>query len=75
VVAVSSPTTAASGPSDAGPEAKHTDVEDEDELREELLRVLDDQGAGDLEMMEARFSSLLSDTRRAIAEQGGDADE
>lgn len=75
MVAVSSHRTT-SGPSDAGPEAKHTDVEDEDELREEFLCILDDQNAGDLKMMEARFSSLLSDTRRAIAEhQGGDADE
>lgn len=63
------------GPSEIGPEAKHTDVLDEDELREEMLRILDDQAAGDLDAMEGRFSHLLSDTRRTKAELAGDADE
>lgn len=63
------------GPSEVGPEAKQTDVLDEDELREEMLRILNDQAAGDLDAMEGRFSHLLSDTRRAKAERTGEDDE
>lgn len=64
-----------SGPSDIGAEASRTDVSDPGELREELIRIAEDADAGDLDTMEDRLSALLSDTRRAKANQTGDGDE
>jgi len=71
---MSSPADTTSGPSDIGAEAKRTDVTDAGELREELLRIAEDGDADDYEMMEKRLSGLLSDTRRAIADQSGGDD-
>jgi len=68
---MSSHTSTTSGPSEIGAEATRTDVTDPDALRRELIRVAEDGDADDLETMEDRLSALLSDTRRAIADQSG----
>jgi hypothetical protein len=57
-------------------DALETDVTDESELRETLLRLVDDARARDLETMDDRLCGLLSDVRRARAtetQDGGDA--
>ena len=73
---MSSQTDTTSGPSDIGAEASRTDVTEPSELREELIRIAEDGDANDYDTMEDRVSALLSDTRRAIAdESGGGTDE
>lgn len=49
-----------------------TDVSDEDELRAEFLRAIEDCDADDYETLEGRLQALLSDVRRH-RHTGGDA--
>jgi hypothetical protein len=59
------------GPSSTS-QSPRTDVTDASELREELICLVEDADANDLERAEQRVTQLLSDFRRAIADQRGD---
>lgn len=59
------------GPSDTA-QSPRTDVTEPSELREELIRLVEDCDANDYQRGEKRVTQLLSDFRRAVAEHGGD---
>lgn len=65
-----------SGQTTTGPagttQSPRTDVTDADALREELIRLVEDADADDYERAEQRVTQLLSDFRRAMADDGGD---